>query len=104
MKPIESNIFSTGMNSIASSSNQDKRATASEVQQSFANELKNAINEVNKTQQESNAQTNALINGDAQDLHNVMISAEKASVTLQTATEIQNTAIEAYQKVMRMQL
>ncbi|MDV2580596.1 flagellar hook-basal body complex protein FliE [Alkalibacillus haloalkaliphilus] len=92
------------MNQIASNSKQGNTATASEVQQSFANELKNAINEVNKTQQESNAQTNALINGEAQDLHNVMISAEKASVTLQTATEIQNKAIEAYQEVMRMQL
>nr|WP_040402262.1 flagellar hook-basal body complex protein FliE [Alkalibacillus haloalkaliphilus] len=92
------------MKQIASSSSEGNTATASEVQQSFANELKNAINEVNKTQQESNAQTNALVNGEAQDLHNVMISAEKASVTLQTATEIQNKAVEAYQKVMRMQL
>ncbi|GAA0461218.1 flagellar hook-basal body complex protein FliE [Alkalibacillus silvisoli] len=104
MKPIESNLFTQGIGKVNQNIQQNNPVTASEVQESFANELKNAINSVNSTQQESNAQTNALINGEADDLHNVMISAEKASVTLQTATEIQNKAIEAYQKIMRMQL
>lgn len=37
-------------------------------------------------------------------LHNVMITAQKAGVTLQAATEIQNKVIGAYREVMRMQI
>jgi flagellar hook-basal body complex protein FliE len=37
-------------------------------------------------------------------LHQVMITAEKASVTLQTTLEIRNKVVEAYQEIMRMQV
>ena len=37
-------------------------------------------------------------------LHNVMITAEKASVTMQTTLEIRNKVVEAYQEIMRMQV
>jgi len=34
----------------------------------------------------------------------VMITAQKASITMQTALEIRNKAVEAYQEMMRMQM
>ncbi|WP_411955444.1 flagellar hook-basal body complex protein FliE [Alkalibacillus sp. S2W] len=105
MKPIDPQFFTQATGEIAKQQTQQKNSvSASDVQQNFAKELKNAINQVNETQQASNQQTNALVNGEADNLHNVMIAAEKASVTLQTATEVQNKAVEAYNKVMRMQL
>jgi len=76
--------------------------TPFEAQQSFANTLKDAIASVNNQQVQSDAMTNKLINGEDVDLHEVMITAQKASVTLNATMEVRNKAIEAYQEIMRM--
>ena len=46
--------------------------------------------------------TEKLINGGNVDLHEVMIAAQKASVTLSATMEVRNKAVEAYQEIMRM--
>ena len=69
---------------------------------SFSTMLKDAINEVNDTQATSDVYTNKLVNGQDVELHDVMIAAQKANVTLNTAPSIRNKAVEAYQEVMRM--
>lgn len=71
---------------------------------SFADSLKQAVEKVNQSQIESDKMTTALAAGENVDLHNVMITAEKASVTMTLATEVRNKAIEAYQEMMRMQV
>ncbi|RHW39650.1 flagellar hook-basal body complex protein FliE [Lysinibacillus yapensis] len=76
--------------------------TPFEAQQSFANTLKEAIASVNHQQIQSDAMTQKLINGEDVELHEVMISAQKASVTLNATMEVRNKAIEAYQEIMRM--
>lgn len=45
-----------------------------------------------------------MANGENVDLHQVMITAQKASITLQAALEIRNKVVEAYQETMRMQV
>ncbi|TFB23346.1 flagellar hook-basal body complex protein FliE [Filobacillus milosensis] len=80
------------------------QVSPSQTHDQFANALKQAINKVNEAQNVSDQKTNALVNGEINDLHEVMIAAQKASVTLQTATQVQSKAIEAYKEVMRMQL
>lgn len=76
--------------------------TSYEAQQSFANSLKDAIASVNEQQVTSDQMTEKLINGEDVDLHEVMIAAQKASITLNTTIEVRNKAIEAYQEIMRM--
>ena len=66
--------------------------------------MKNAISEVNSTQIQSDVVTEGFIKGEQIDLHEVMIVAQKASITMQTALEIRNKAVEAYQEIMRMQV
>nr|WP_234987287.1 flagellar hook-basal body complex protein FliE [Bacillus sinesaloumensis] len=78
--------------------------TASVVQKEFSSFLKDAINNVNEAQQTSDKMTQKLINGEDVDLHQVMISSEKASVSLQATLQIRNKVIEAYQEIMRMQV
>lgn len=73
-----------------------------EAQQSFSNTLKKAISAVNEQQITSDNMTNKLITGQDVDLHEVMISAQKASITLNTTIEVRNKVIEAYQEIMRM--
>jgi flagellar hook-basal body complex protein FliE len=81
-----------------------KNKTSSEIQQSFAKYLNNAIEKVNELQIHSDQLTEKLATGQNVDLHHVMIAAEKASITLQTTIEIRNKVIEAYQEIMRMQV
>ncbi|WP_042471910.1 flagellar hook-basal body complex protein FliE [Bacillus ndiopicus] len=77
-------------------------ATPYEAQQNFAATLKEAIAKVNAQQIQSDTMTNKLINGGNVDLHEVMIAAQKASITLNATLEIRNKAVEAYQEIMRM--
>lgn len=79
-------------------------ATVSESQNKFANYLKDALNKVNEAQNTSDQFTKKLAMGENVDLHQVMIAAEKASVSLTATLEIRNKVIEAYQEVMRMPL
>ncbi|QTN01456.1 flagellar hook-basal body complex protein FliE [Sediminibacillus dalangtanensis] len=81
-----------------------KLSTPGEAQGQFANSLKNAIDTLNNYQVESDKKTQALANGEIDDLHDVMITAQKASITLNTAVEMQRKAIDAYNEVMRMQV
>ncbi|MEQ6375321.1 flagellar hook-basal body complex protein FliE [Bacillaceae bacterium S4-13-58] len=81
-----------------------KKVTPGEAQSNFAGQLQNAINHVNQTQIQSDSKTQALANGTIDDLHDVMITAQKASITLQTAVEVQGKVIEAYKEIMRMQI
>ncbi|NLY79974.1 MAG: flagellar hook-basal body complex protein FliE [Lysinibacillus sp.] len=76
--------------------------TPIEAQQTFAETLKEAINTVNDYQVQSDHLTNKLINGDNVELYEVMIAAQKASITLNATVEVRNKVIEAYQEIMRM--
>jgi flagellar hook-basal body complex protein FliE len=83
---------------------QTSPVTSYEAQQSFATSLKEAIANVNNQQIQSDDLTTKLINGEDVDLHEVMIGAQKASITLSATMEIRNKAVEAYQEMMRMQI
>ena len=71
---------------------------------SFSNVLKNAIEKVNEAENESNVKTEALAEGKVDDLHDVMLSAQKAKVMVETAVQFQQKAIDTYNEVMRMQI
>lgn len=85
-------------------SQSENNKTPHEIQQQFSHILSDVIQKINDTQIVSDRETEKLINGQTTNLHDVMIAAEKASVTLQVSLEIRNKVIEAYQEVMRMPL
>lgn len=74
------------------------------MQKSFANFLKDAIQQVNDQQVAADQLTDKLVKGENVDLHQVMIAAQKAGISLQLAVEVRNKAVEAYQEMMRMQV
>lgn len=76
--------------------------TPYEAQQSFGTYLKDAIQEVNDVQVKSDVMTKRLIMGEDVDLHNVMITAQKATIALNATMEIRNKVVEAYQEIIRM--
>lgn len=75
-----------------------------DVQQTFAQTLKHTIQNVNDNQIISDIKTEALSKGNIDDLHDVMITAQKASITLETTVQIQRKVIDAYNEIMRMQV
>lgn len=83
---------------------QTKAFTPGEAQNKFASMLKESIQKVNEAQIESDLVTEKLANGENVNLDEVMITAQKANVSLQATLEIRNKVIEAYQEVMRMQV
>ncbi len=97
-------INNTPQHTIPVTENTKPDITPGEAQEKFANALKQAIENVNDAQQFSDKKTNALINGEINDLHDVMITAQKASITLETTVQIQQKAIDAYNEIMRMQV
>ena len=78
------------------------KSTVADTQKSFASFLKDSINSVNEAQNASDVLTNKLAKGEDVDLSQVMITSQKASITLQATMEIRNKAVEAYQEMMRM--
>lgn len=71
---------------------------------SFKNIFKQVINDVNSLQKESEDLTTKLVLGQVEDIHQVTIAAEKASLALQLTVEIRNKILDAYQEIMRMQI
>ncbi|WP_414648360.1 flagellar hook-basal body complex protein FliE [Cerasibacillus sp.] len=70
----------------------------------FAQVLKSTIEKVNNAQLLSDTKTEALAKGKIEHLHDVMITAQKASIALETTVQIQRKVIDAYNEIMRMQV
>jgi flagellar hook-basal body complex protein FliE len=62
------------------------------------------VSKVNDLQTQSDKAIQGLASGENKNLHEVMISMEKASISFLFMSQVRNKAIEAYQEVMRMQL
>jgi flagellar hook-basal body complex protein FliE len=69
----------------------------------FGATLKNAINHVNDLGSASDQQVSELVQGDRQDIHNVMIAIEKADIAFDLMMQVRNKIVSAYQEVSRMQ-
>ncbi|MCY8974223.1 flagellar hook-basal body complex protein FliE [Bacillus atrophaeus] len=82
----------------------NSQKTDSSNQTNFSELLKNSISSLNESQVQSDNFTNALAAGKDVNLDEVMIAAQKASISLTAATEFRNKAVEAYQEIMRMQM
>ena len=62
------------------------------------------VSKVNDLQSQSDNAIQGLASGENKNLHEVMISMEKASISFLFMSQVRNKAIEAYQEVMRMQV
>lgn len=78
--------------------------TPGQAQENFANILKQSIENMDNVQAVSDQKTEALVNGDIENLHEVMIAAQKASITVDLTVQVQKKVIDAYNEIMRMQV
>lgn len=71
----------------------------------FAQALKSAIDQVNQTQQQAQGLAQNFSAGDTNtNLHEVMLSLQKANVSFQEMIQVRNKLVSAYQDVMNMQV
>lgn len=68
----------------------------------FANMIKKAVSSVDEAHKTSEKKVDDLVSGKTEDIHDVMISMQKASLSFQLMVEIRNKAIETYQELSRM--
>lgn len=78
--------------------------SAEKLAQSFEKVFSEAINNVQTQQTQSTELTKKLATGEINDLHQVMIAAAKADVSLQFVIQVRNKVVDAYQEIMRMQV
>ena len=74
------------------------------VSKSFGEFFSEALNKVNDLQLQSEQLTNDFAAGKTDNIHQVMIAAEKADISLQFTMQIRNKIMDAYNEIMRMQI
>jgi flagellar hook-basal body complex protein FliE len=70
---------------------------------SFSQFIKDGFSEVDRLKKEADKAVFDLAAGKNQDIHNTMISVEKAGVAFELMAQVRNRVIKAYEEVMRMQ-
>ena len=80
-----------------------QKASSQEASLPFGNFFNDALKEVNQLQVDSAEITKKMVLGEVEDIHQVMIAAEKASLALNLTMQIRNKLVEAYQEISRMQ-
>jgi len=70
----------------------------------FSEMMKSTISQVVAAESQSAKAVERLQSGDAKNLHEVMISVEKADISLKMLVQFRNKALQAYEEVMRMQI
>lgn len=69
----------------------------------FGSVLHQAIDKVSELGNDSDKQVSELVQGNRQDIHNVMIAVEKADVAFQLMMQVRNKIVNAYQEVSKLQ-
>lgn len=70
----------------------------------FTSWLDHELSQVNQQLLGSDVQMRSLAAGDVENLHQVMMSLEKAKLSFELVVQVRNRLLEAYQDVMRMQV
>jgi flagellar hook-basal body complex protein FliE len=69
----------------------------------FSSSLTDAIDQVEQVHTDAQQQVKQLLQGDRQDVHNVMIAVEKADVAFQLMMQVRNKIVNAYEEISKLQ-
>ena len=70
----------------------------------FTEMLAKTISETNEKQIAADRAIEKLSTGEEKNIHNVMITMEKADISLRLLVQMRNKAVDAYDQIMRMQV
>ena len=82
----------------------EKLNSGSSTTPTFSETLNHFVQDVNAMQKDSAGKSERFIKGEAVDMHDVMIAAEKAKTSFQLLMELRNKGIDLYKEAMRIQV
>lgn len=82
----------------------DSTTSTKEAGPSFADTLKEAVNNVNNLHLDADRKAQELATGKSNDIAGTMIAAEHADIALRAMVQVRNKIIDAYQEIMKMQV
>lgn len=99
---VSSLINSNNLNSFFSSSN-DKVDGSTKVD-SFSNMLTNKLDALSQQDNNYNQMKTDYIQGNRDDIQNILIEGEKTSLNLSFALQVRNKLVDMFQEISRMQI
>lgn len=105
-KPGIDNILQQLQSASAFASGTKKQSETDEIASvDFSEKLKSAVDQVNNAQMTADKLSEQFVSGQSNvDLHEVMISLQKANVSFQSMIQVRNKLVTAYQEIMNMQV
>ncbi|MCT4618607.1 MAG: flagellar hook-basal body complex protein FliE [Marinisporobacter sp.] len=92
------------INDIANASKNVFNINKGKNQQDFSAFLKDSLKKVNDYELESEKINTLAAVGEINNIHEVMIAAEKSKIALQFTVEVKNKVLDAYKQIMRLQV
>jgi flagellar hook-basal body complex protein FliE len=80
----------------------EKSSPLKEKGPSFTEILKKSVLNVDELQKEADLQVGELVSGNQKNIHESMISLEKADISFKMMVKVRNKILEAYKEIMRM--
>ena len=77
-------------------------SSAKNIMDSFSSILNQGLQETNNLENQSDTLTRMLVSGEIENIHDVMIAAEKAEVAINLTMNIRDKVIRAYDEIMAM--
>lgn len=71
---------------------------------SFGDVFEQAISRVDQAKQESHDKVDRFLNGEDQEVHDMVLSTQRAEISFELFLQVRNKVVQAYQEVMRMQM
>src|SRR4051794_13823254 len=70
----------------------------------FQSMFASAVNNVEKFGKDAETKIGNFLSGDGEEIHNVVMSTQKAELSFELFQQVRNKVVAAYQEVMRMQM
>lgn len=71
---------------------------------SFSELMRTSFDQVNEYQHEADRAVNELVAGRSKNIHETMLTIERADTSLKLMTQVRNKILDAYREIMRMQV
>jgi flagellar hook-basal body complex protein FliE len=71
---------------------------------SFADILKNSLEQVNEHQLQADQAISEMVAGRSKNIHETMLAVERADSSLKLMMQVRNKVLDAYREIMRMQV
>ena len=79
-------------------------ASKSEGTHSFSQMLRDCFEQVNQHQHEADRAIKELVAGRSKNIHETMLTIERADMSLKLMTQVRNKILDAYKEIMKMQV